>query len=50
MKQLKQEICNGLYRQSRPAGAEKGFRAKRYQYAEWKRCTVAPDDHGLEGL
>jgi len=43
MKRLKQSR-NDLF-QSLDRPALKGLPAERYQYAEWKRCTVAPDYH-----
>ena len=42
MKQLAQSR-NDLWSLDRPALKE--FPSERYQYAEWKRCTVAPDYH-----
>ena len=44
MKQLKQSR-NDLFPASLDRPALKGLPGERYQYAEWKRCTVAPDDH-----
>jgi transposase len=43
MKQLKQSR-NDLFA-SLDQPALKGLPSERYQYAEWKRCTVAPDYH-----
>ena len=43
MKQLKQSRNDLFARLDRPA--LKGLPSERYQYAEWKRCTVAPDYH-----
>ena len=43
MKQLKQSRNDLFASLDRPA--LKGLPGERYQYAEWKRCTVAPDDH-----
>ena len=43
MKQLKQSRDDLFARLDRPA--LKGLPSERYQYAEWKRCTVAPDYH-----
>jgi len=41
MKQLKQSRNDLFASLDRPA--LKGLPSERYQYAEWKRCTVAPD-------
>jgi transposase len=43
MKQLKQSRNDLFASLDRPA--LKGLPGERYQYAEWKRCTVAPDYH-----
>jgi len=43
MKQLKQSRNDLFASLDRPA--LKGLPSERYQYAEWKRCTVAPDYH-----
>jgi transposase len=43
MKQLKQSRNDLFANLDRPA--LKGLPSERYQYAEWKRCTVAPDYH-----
>ena len=43
MKQLKQSRNDLFVSLDRPA--LKGLPSERYQYAEWKRCTVAPDYH-----
>ena len=43
MKQLKQSRNVLFASLDRPA--LKGLPSERYQYAEWKRCTVAPDYH-----
>src|ERR1700685_4064822 len=43
MKQLKQSRNDLFASLDRPV--LKGLPGERYQYAEWKRCTVAPDYH-----
>ena len=43
MKQLKQSRNDLFASLDRPA--LKGLPSERYEYAEWKRCTVAPDYH-----
>ena len=43
MKHLKQSRNDLFASLDRPA--LKGLPSERYQYAEWKRCTVAPDYH-----
>jgi len=43
VKQLKQSRNDLFASLDRPA--LKGLPSERYQYAEWKRCTVAPDYH-----
>jgi len=43
MKRLKQSRNDLFASLDRPA--LKGLPSERYQYAEWKRCTVAPDYH-----
>ena len=43
MKRLKQSRNDLFSSLDRPA--LKGLPSERYQYAEWKRCTVAPDYH-----
>ena len=43
MKPLKQSRNDLFASLDRPA--LKGLPGGRYQYAEWKRCTVAPDYH-----
>ena len=43
MKRLKQSRNDLFATLDRPA--LKGLPSERYQYAEWKRCTVAPDYH-----
>jgi transposase len=43
MKHLKQSRNDLFASLDRPA--LKGLPSERYEYAEWKRCTVAPDYH-----